>query len=85
MSFSMSADTNRAYTPTSVPDTESTNGSIVKSEKEQSPPPDGGLRAWLVVLATHLTVMNTWGIISVSNPGFTFGYSKESVLILQGQ
>ncbi|KAF7551471.1 hypothetical protein G7Z17_g4978 [Cylindrodendrum hubeiense] len=28
------------------------------------PPPDGGLRAWMVVLSTHLVTMNTWGIIN---------------------
>lgn len=61
----MSTGTSKAYTLTSAPDLESQR-SIVKSEKELAPPPDGGLRAWLVVLATHLTVMNTWGIISVS-------------------
>lgn len=61
----MGAETSSAHTSMTAYDLESQNP-IVKSEKEPTPPPDGGLRAWLVVLATHLTVMNTWGIISVS-------------------
>ncbi|KAH8733813.1 major facilitator superfamily transporter [Ilyonectria robusta] len=28
------------------------------------PPPDGGLRAWMVVFSTHLVMMDTWGIIN---------------------
>lgn len=67
----MSVKISRSYTPTSLPDSESQN-SVVRSEKAPTlSPPDGGLRAWLVVLATHLTVMNTWGIISVSTPRLT--------------
>lgn len=29
-----------------------------------SPPPDGGLPAWLAVFCAHLIVMNTWGFIN---------------------
>ncbi|KAK7421315.1 hypothetical protein QQX98_002209 [Neonectria punicea] len=28
------------------------------------PPPDGGLVAWMVVLSTHLVIMDTWGVIN---------------------
>ncbi|KAI5461545.1 major facilitator superfamily transporter [Mariannaea sp. PMI_226] len=28
------------------------------------PPPDGGFDAWMVVLATHLVMMDTWGIVN---------------------
>ncbi|KAF6831584.1 MFS monocarboxylate [Colletotrichum musicola] len=28
------------------------------------PPPDGGLKAWLAIFGTHLTIMNTWGIVN---------------------
>ncbi|KAL5627392.1 hypothetical protein BROUX41_003545 [Berkeleyomyces rouxiae] len=34
-----------------------------KTIVDPGPPPDGGLRAWLVVLGAHLIVMNTWGVI----------------------
>ncbi|KAL2890449.1 Aspyridones efflux protein apdF [Ceratocystis lukuohia] len=34
-----------------------------KTLTDPGPPPDGGLRAWLVVLGGHLVVMNTWGVI----------------------
>ncbi|TDZ27678.1 Fujikurins efflux protein [Colletotrichum spinosum] len=37
-------------------------------------PPDGGWRAWMVVLSTHLVVMNTWGVANsfgVFQPYFT--------------
>jgi peptide chain release factor 1 len=33
------------------------------SDPGPGPPPDGGLRAWLQVLANHLIVFNTWGFI----------------------
>ncbi|KAI0506270.1 MFS monocarboxylate transporter [Xylaria bambusicola] len=32
--------------------------------KEPGPPPDGGLRAWLQVLAGHLVCFVTWGLIT---------------------
>ncbi|TEA12153.1 MFS transporter asaE [Colletotrichum sidae] len=28
------------------------------------PPPDGGITAWLAIFGTHLTIMNTWGIVN---------------------
>ncbi|KAL1892307.1 hypothetical protein Cpir12675_004594 [Ceratocystis pirilliformis] len=34
-----------------------------KTLTDPGPPPDGGLKAWLVVLGGHLVVMNTWGVI----------------------
>ncbi|KAI1341287.1 MFS general substrate transporter [Xylariaceae sp. FL0016] len=35
-----------------------------KRELELEPPPDGGLQAWLQVLAGHLVVINTWGYMN---------------------
>ncbi|KAK1999489.1 major facilitator superfamily transporter [Colletotrichum falcatum] len=44
------------------------------------PPPDGGLRAWMVVLGTFLAVMNTWGVANsfgVFQPYFTTLFSRS--------
>lgn len=35
-----------------------------KSSFNPGPPPDGGLRAWIVVATGHLVIMNTWGYIN---------------------
>lgn len=34
---------------------------LAEEEKDYGPPPDGGLQAWLQVLATHLINAMTWG------------------------
>ncbi|KNB00051.1 hypothetical protein FOXG_03732 [Fusarium oxysporum f. sp. lycopersici 4287] len=34
------------------------------SSRAPVPPPDGGWRAWCVVLSTHLVYMNTWGWVN---------------------
>ncbi|EFQ29668.1 major facilitator superfamily transporter [Colletotrichum graminicola] len=44
------------------------------------PPPDGGLRAWMVVLGTFLATMNTWGVANsfgVFQPYFTSLFSRS--------
>ncbi|KAL8405012.1 hypothetical protein RB594_009771 [Gaeumannomyces avenae] len=35
-----------------------------RSSWNPGPPPDGGAKAWLAVLGSHLVVMNTWGLIN---------------------
>ncbi|KAF9870444.1 major facilitator superfamily transporter [Colletotrichum karsti] len=43
------------------------------------PPPDGGLQAWLAIFATHLVIMNTWGIVNsygVFQPYYTTTLSR---------
>jgi hypothetical protein len=35
-------------------------GEANASEKQIPPAPDGGLQAWLQVLAAHLVLINTW-------------------------
>ncbi|KAM3546376.1 hypothetical protein ARSEF1564_000651 [Beauveria bassiana] len=42
-------------TPSSTP--------VIRTPPPPPPPPDGGLTAWLQVLAGHLIVFNTWGYI----------------------
>ena len=34
------------------------------SKADPSPPPDGGLKAWTMVMLTHLVIFNTWGFIN---------------------
>ncbi|KAF7876705.1 hypothetical protein EAF04_001789 [Stromatinia cepivora] len=43
-----------------------TNGTqaTTASWRALGPPPDGGLRAWIQVILSHLVIMNTWGFIN---------------------
>ncbi|TGO51419.1 hypothetical protein BOTNAR_0357g00090 [Botryotinia narcissicola] len=43
-----------------------TNGTQVTtaSWRALAPPPDGGMKAWLQVILSHLVIMNTWGFIN---------------------
>ncbi|KAK5992119.1 MFS-type transporter [Cladobotryum mycophilum] len=36
---------------------------VITSQDDVGPPPDGGLNAWLQVVAGHLTVFNSWGYL----------------------
>ncbi|KAI9884896.1 MAG: hypothetical protein M1823_003303 [Watsoniomyces obsoletus] len=45
-------------------------------EAELAPPPDGGARAWVQVLMSHLVVFNTWGYIN-SFGAFQTYYMKQ--------
>ncbi|KAK2026312.1 major facilitator superfamily transporter [Colletotrichum zoysiae] len=58
----------------------SNNGSTSHLTLVIDPPPDGGLRAWMVVLGTFLAVMNTWGVANsfgVFQPYFTTLFSRS--------
>ncbi|KAK1985739.1 major facilitator superfamily transporter [Colletotrichum cereale] len=58
----------------------SNNGSTSHLNLVIDPPPDGGWRAWMVVLGTFLAVMNTWGVANsfgVFQPYFTTLFSRS--------
>ncbi|KZL75809.1 major facilitator superfamily transporter [Colletotrichum incanum] len=35
-----------------------------RSSITPSPPPDGGVTAWMAIFSAHLVIMNTWGIVN---------------------
>ncbi|CAD6443143.1 19c9a825-6b0e-4d99-a851-fafb9b4e9e4d [Sclerotinia trifoliorum] len=55
-----------------------TNGTQVTtaSWRALGPPPDGGLRAWIQVILSHLVIMNTWGFINSFGVFQTYYVSK---------
>ncbi|KAH7270906.1 major facilitator superfamily domain-containing protein, partial [Fusarium solani] len=69
---SQSSQTSVASTGHAVPEEETEPGlasrvlSRITSRTSitPGPAPDGGFRAWMCVLGTHLVVMNTWGVIN---------------------
>ncbi|KAK1969552.1 major facilitator superfamily transporter [Colletotrichum sublineola] len=51
------------------PDNASIGGRVLsqatsRSSTTPSPPPDGGVAAWMAIFSAHLVIMNTWGIVN---------------------